>query len=177
MLLKKIAQSWGSYAWYYLHYLALNYNPELKKNYINLIRNFHKTIPCIICKNNFGIKLKKFPINNYLKNKEDFFKWTVLIHNDINKKTYKKIYSVDEAKKLYINNYNKNNILLFLQNFYKSNFKRNNLFLLRLFNEVINTYPNNDVKNKLIDFRKNCKIKNNKLAQWYYVYINVIKNN
>ena len=90
MIRNNIAKSWGKYAWYYLHFLALNYNNEYKKNYINLIRFFYKNIPCIICKNNFGIKLRKYPLDKYLNNKEDFFKWTVLIHNDINKKNIEK---------------------------------------------------------------------------------------
>jgi hypothetical protein len=177
MIIKKIAQSWGPSTWYYLHYLALNYNPELKQNYINLIKFLYKNIPCIICKNNFGIKLRRFPINKYINNKQDFFRWTVLLHNDVNKKKYKKVYSIEEAKKIYINNYDKNKILNFLKIFYKSNINRNRIVLLKLFNEIINTYPNENVKNKLMDFKKNCKVKNNKLTQWFYVYFNVIKNN
>ena len=119
----------------------------------------------------------EFPIDKYVNNQENFFRWTVLLHNDINKKKYKKVYSIEEAKKIYINNYDKNKILTFLKSFYNSNINKNKIILLKLFNEIINTYPNKNIKNKLIDFRKNCKTKNNKLNQWFYVYFNVIKNN
>ena len=175
MIIKNIAKSWGPCTWYYLHYLALNYNPKLKQNYISLIKFFHKSIPCIICKNNFTNKLKRFPINQFINNKEDFFKWTILIHNDINRRNYKRTYNVEDAKKLY-QNYNKNKILNFLKNFCSSNFNNNRFFLIKLLNEVINTYPNNNVREKLINFRKNCKIKNRNI-EWFYVYFNVIKNN
>ena len=175
MIIKNIAKSWGPCTWYYLHYLALNYNPKLKQNYISLIKFFQKSIPCIICKNNFANKLKRFPINQFIDNKEDFFKWTVLVHNDVNRRNYKKIYNVEDAKKLY-NNYNKNKILNFLKNFYNSNFNSNRFFLIKLLNEIINTYPNDNVREKLINFRKNSKMKNRN-PKWFYVYLNVIKNN
>ena len=142
MIIKNIAKSWGPCTWYYLHYLALNYNPKLKQNYISLIK---------------------------------FFKWTIIIHNDINRRNYKRTYNVEDAKKLY-QNYNKNKILNFLKNFCSSNFNNNRFFLIKLLNEVINTYPNNNVREKLINFRKNCKIKNRNI-EWFYVYFNVIKNN
>lgn len=177
MFEKKIARTWGSYAWYILHYLALHYDINKKDNYIKFINYFQHTIPCIICKNNFRNKLKLYPINNYLNNKDKFFEWTILLHNDVNKKTYRKIFSVEEAKKLYINNYNKNKIYNFLYNFYKSNINRNNNYLLKLFLELIELYPNQKVKNALIHFKNNCEIKKHKLSQWFYVYFSIIKNN
>lgn len=177
MINNKIAKSWGSYAWYFLHYLSLNYNIEEKQKYIKFINYFCNTIPCIICKNNFKNKLRIYPIKKYLENKEDFFKWTVLLHNDVNKKSYSKIYNIEEAKKLYINNYNKIKIYNFLYNFYISNINKNNNNLLKLFLEIIDIYPNDKVKNALIHFKNNCEIKKNKLMQWYYVYLSIIKNN
>ena len=176
MYQRNIAKSWGSYAWYFLHFLALNYNNELKKDYIKFINHFQSTIPCIICKNNFINKLRTYPIKKYLVNKEKFFEWTVLLHNDVNRRTQRKIYSINEAKKLYENKYNKKKILLFLKNFYESNIYGNKVTLFKLFNQIINIYPNNNIKTKLINFRKKCKMNENKSFQWYYVYFNIIKN-
>jgi hypothetical protein len=175
MNVKKIAKSWGNYAWYFLHYTSLNYNEELKENYIRFINYFKDNIPCIICKNNFNNKLKLYPIKNYFKNNDSFFEWTVLLHNEVNKKTFRKIYNIEEAKKLYINNYNKNKILYFLNEFYVSNIYNKNI--LKLFLEIIEIYPNKKVREKLKNFKNNCKIKPNKLNQWFYVYLSIIKNN
>ena len=174
---KKIAKSWGSFAWYFLHYLSLEYDNNKKDNYIKFINYFKNTIPCIICKNNFVYKLKLYPLNNYLDNKDKFFEWTVLLHNDVNKRNYGKIYNIKEAKKIYLNNYNKKKIYYFLYNFYKSNINTNKTNLLKLFLEIIDIYPNEKIRNLLIDFKNKCEIKKNKLSQWVYVYLSIIINN
>jgi len=174
---QKIAKSWGSFAWYFLHFSSLKYNKNLNKDYKKFIHLFYQNIPCIICKNNFRVKLRKYPLHNYLDNNDKLFKWTVLLHNDVNKHTYRKIFNVNEARKLYNNKYRKNQILQFLYNFYISNVNKNRELLVQFFKQVILIYPKENVKRKLMDFNNKCKVKMNKVNEWIYVYLNIIKNN
>jgi hypothetical protein len=102
---------WGPYGWKYFHFVALAYplNPteEDKINYYNFYIFFGKTLPCQNCINNYNEHLQKYPLtNNILSTKDTLLKWTIDIHNEVNKKLDKKIYNYDDAIALIKNNYN-----------------------------------------------------------------------
>jgi uncharacterized protein (DUF2225 family) len=90
---------WGRQGWHYIHIVALNY-PEQpteqdKKDYYNFFKYFQKTIPCPFCAIHFGENMKKIPIR--LKDRDSLFKWTVDMHNEVNKATGKKVLTYEEA--------------------------------------------------------------------------------
>ena len=79
---------WGPSAWRFLHTITFNYpiNPtnEQKEIYRNFFKNLGLVLPCGICEYNYNIHLVKYPIENYLKTKEDLVKWLINIHNEVN---------------------------------------------------------------------------------------------
>lgn len=90
---------WGNEGWHLIHYVALNYsqNPteEEKKRYLTFLESLQYVLPCIGCANNWGEKLKKHPPN--LESRSGFFKWSVDMHNQVNKSNGKKELSYDDA--------------------------------------------------------------------------------
>jgi hypothetical protein len=105
---------WGPSAWNFLHTITFNYpnNPTYndKENYKNFFNNLGFILPCEICKYNYNIHLKTYPISNYLNTKEDLVKWLIIIHNEVNKLHNKPIKSYNEVIKYYINLYNNKDI-------------------------------------------------------------------
>ena len=100
---------WGPGAWTFLHTITLNYpnNPseDDKQNHKDFFHNLKNVIPCPNCKEHYNINLQKYPIDINLESKEKLVKWLINIHNEVNIKNNKKVYSYDEVIKLYDNMY------------------------------------------------------------------------
>ena len=96
---------WGPGAWKFIHYIALAYpeNPSTKEkeNYKNFFMNLQNVLPCQNCSEHYGKNLQKYSLDQALNNSQSLFRWTVDIHNEVNKDLNKKIYSYEEAFKLY----------------------------------------------------------------------------
>ena len=103
---------WGPGAWRFLHSVALKYpdNPtdNDKNNYFIFFDNLQHILPCPKCKENYKDHLNKFPLKDSLDNNISLFKWTVDIHNEVNKINNKSLYTYDEAYNEYL--YKQNNI-------------------------------------------------------------------
>ena len=99
---------WGKQAWHFIHMVALTYpikpTEEDKNKYYNFFSSLQNVLPCPICASHFKDNMEKNPIN--LKNQESLFKWTVDIHNEVNKKNNKKVLSYKEAIEEINNNAN-----------------------------------------------------------------------
>ena len=102
---------WGPHAWFFLHSIGMNYpeNPsqEVKDKHYDFFYNLQFVIPCEICKKNYKTHFYKFPLKNNLNSREEFEKWLILIHNEVNKIHKKKQYTYSEVKKLYNKIYNR----------------------------------------------------------------------
>ena len=165
-----LAKSWGPYAWYFLHHLTLHKVDV--KTFKEFIRYFHRCIPCPLCKNNFYVKLK-----NLDRHTDDLFRWTVIIHNNVNRTSYKRVLSIEEASRKH-RGYNKKMILRFLKEFYHSNINYNKDNYINMLKKIGYMYPNETVRKKLIEFMEDKRIlRSNKKLQWIYVFINIIKTN
>jgi hypothetical protein len=92
-------QMWGRQAWHFIHMVALSYpeNPtdEDKKNYRKFFKSLEHTLPCPICSDHFRENMEKIPIN--LDSRENLFRWTVDMHNEVNIKNKKTIISYERA--------------------------------------------------------------------------------
>lgn len=44
---------WGPYAWFFLHIVTLNYNPDRKKGYMTFFRSLKDVLPCGACRENY----------------------------------------------------------------------------------------------------------------------------
>lgn len=90
---------WGPAGWHFMHTVSMTY-PEIpsdqdKEKYRIFYESIGEVLPCPACRRHYQDNLKKLPIQ--LDSRADLFKWTIDIHNEVNKKNKKKILSYDEA--------------------------------------------------------------------------------
>jgi hypothetical protein len=146
---------WGPKLWKSIHFIALAYpaspNDEQKKNYKLFYESLANVIPCSICANNYKDHLKELPLNEaVLKDRETLVKWTIDVHNLVNKETNKEILSHDKAIELIIRDFKEP------ENDIK---KENDKNLVSIQDNEIS--PNKN-KNKNIDFEGPIPMKKNK---------------
>jgi hypothetical protein len=94
---------WGPIFWMTMHIVALGY-PESpsyseKKAAKEFYEGLQHLIPCPTCKLHYAENLKNLPVTPSLDNRRDLFKWTVDMHNMVNKQLGKPIVSQAEALK------------------------------------------------------------------------------
>ena len=114
---------WGKYLWMSIHFISLGYphNPssEDKHQYKSFFEDLYQILPCSICANNYEKHLNEIPITDkVLQNRKTLFKWTVDMHNLVNKTLNKPYMSYEEAYQLYTQDQNKRSynthILMFI---------------------------------------------------------------
>ena len=101
---------WGPKLWFVIHTMALNYpdNPTYddKRNYENFFNSLQFVIPCDKCRIHYTERINKNPVINHLENSDSLFRYTIEIHNDVNKSLRKRTYIYDEVIKIYKKHYN-----------------------------------------------------------------------
>ena len=99
---------WGPSGWLFMHSISFQYpeNPteEDKNNYRVFFESLKNTIPCPKCREHYSENLKQKPIQ--LNSRDELIQWVIDIHNKVNEKNSKKIYSRQEVEKLYLSKYN-----------------------------------------------------------------------
>lgn len=109
-------QLFGPALWGAMHYIALGAPESLDSTqqlqYKQFYMSLSQVIPCYTCRQHFQEILNKYPIDNYLGNKETLFIWTVTVHNAVNKDLNKPEFSVVDAKNKWMQstNYNIDNL-------------------------------------------------------------------
>jgi uncharacterized membrane protein len=103
-------KTWGPYGWKFMHMIALAYpnNPtnEDKENYKTFFTILGNVLPCQLCADHYKQNLINFPLTEYiLSSRDTVLKWTIDIHNEVNKSIGKKILDYNEAITLIKNNY------------------------------------------------------------------------
>jgi len=82
-------QVWAPPMWNTIHIIALAYPKQPSYAEKKAAKEFFESLPfllpCIICKEHLKIHMNKFPISPHLDRREDLFKWTVMLHNEVNK--------------------------------------------------------------------------------------------
>ena len=103
-------KTWGPYGWKFMHMVALAYpnspTNEDKENYKTFFTILGNVLPCQLCADHYKQNLINFPLTDYiLSSRDTLLKWTIDIHNEVNKSIGKKILDYDEAITLTKNNY------------------------------------------------------------------------
>jgi hypothetical protein len=79
---------WGPIFWHTIHVTALSYpsNPTYaqKKAAKEYYESLTELIPCPICREHYKVHLQKLPLTPHLDRREDLFRWTVELHNEVN---------------------------------------------------------------------------------------------
>ena len=113
---------WGPYFWLTIHTVALAYPKEPsysdKKSAKEFFESLQFLLPCPLCREHLKDHLRKNPLTPHLDKRDDLFKWTVVLHNEVNKSLNKP--ELNEVEALaYINRIGMRNVspIISLQDF------------------------------------------------------------
>jgi hypothetical protein len=100
---------WGPHGWKFIHYITLGYpaNPtnKDKENYYEFFMQLANVIPCSVCESHFKEHLQITPLDDdALSSRENLMAWGITMHNHVNARNSKKIYSVKDALRAIIEN-------------------------------------------------------------------------
>ncbi len=92
---------WGPIFWMTMHIVALGYSDKPSYSEKKAAKEFYEglqfLLPCPTCKAHYSENLKVNPISPSLDNRRDLFRWTVNMHNTINKQLGKPTITEEEA--------------------------------------------------------------------------------
>jgi hypothetical protein len=98
-------QVWGPFFWHTIHITALGYPSQPTYTHKKAAKEFFEglsiLIPCPICREHYAEHLKQFPLTPHLDSRNDLFKWTVVLHNAVNKTLNKPEFSEQDVIKYY----------------------------------------------------------------------------
>jgi hypothetical protein len=91
------SNTWSHAFWNLIHYFGLqvNYNKNIKNHYYNFLQSLSIVLPCPVCRSH--IADFKFDF----KNVDDFFDYSVKLHNNVNKQLEHPQFDIEEAKLKY----------------------------------------------------------------------------
>lgn len=96
---------WGPMFWHTIHVVALSYpsNPNYaqKRAAKEFYESMAELIPCPMCREHYKEHLKKLPLSPHLDRRDDLFRWTVQLHNEVNILLKKPIVSETESINFY----------------------------------------------------------------------------
>lgn len=96
---------WGPFFWHTIHIVALGYskNPTYtdKKCAKEFYESFAFLIPCSVCRDHYKEHLIAKPITTFLDSRTDLIKWTIEIHNTVNKMLGKPEWTLEEVLAYY----------------------------------------------------------------------------
>jgi len=103
-------KDWGPYGWKFMHVVALAYpshpTDEEKEDYKTFFTIIKKVLPCHLCSEHYSENLIKYPLSDtVLSSRDNLLKWTIDMHNLVNKVNNTKIYDYDSAIELIKNNF------------------------------------------------------------------------
>lgn len=80
---------WGPFFWNTIHLVALGYSSEPtyidKRAAKEFYESLTRLIPCPMCRDHYTAHLKNTPISASLDNRTDLLRWTIKLHNTVNK--------------------------------------------------------------------------------------------
>lgn len=98
---------WGKHGWIFFNHIALSFpeNPtdEEKRAYKNFFTEVQHILPCQSCSQNYKQHLSELPIEDYLKDKDTLFSWTIKMQNKVNKILNKPLLNEEYIKSIHMN--------------------------------------------------------------------------
>lgn len=91
---------WGPSTWTFLHLIVLAEDDNVGDRlvyYKNLYDVLRHLLPCGKCRKHLEDNINKLKDIEQLQTKRELFDWTTQLHNNVNKLTNKKQYSMDES--------------------------------------------------------------------------------
>jgi len=79
---------WGPLFWHTIHITALGYPTNPAYSHKKAAKEFYESlaflIPCPVCREHYETHLQKNPLTPHLDRRDDLFRWTVNLHNEVN---------------------------------------------------------------------------------------------
>ena len=98
---------WGPCGWIFLHSISYSYPIEPteihKQQYYNFLDNLKYVLPCEMCRKHYTTYFSENKPK--LNSRDEFVEWLIDLHNDVNKRNNKKIYTYEEIHKKYMELY------------------------------------------------------------------------
>ncbi len=169
---------WAPLTWYMFHKLAHDFDnnesDEYKKHYLEFFNTMKTIIPCKTCRNHFieNTNIEENKIENNI-NGEKIFQWTVRLHNLVNSMHKKKVFTVDEAKKLYKAPIINQKLYAFINDYMVYNLNKGiekDNQLINMFTHICYIYPNKTKREKLIKFVEKIPLKKDKIRDWVNMF-------
>ena len=95
----------GALFWHTIHIVALGYSKNPTYTDKKCAKEFYESLayllPCSICREHYREHLTKHPITTFLDSRTDLIKWTVMIHNHVNKMLGKVEWTLEEVLTYY----------------------------------------------------------------------------
>ena len=96
---------WGPFFWHTIHITALGYPQDPSYAHKKAAKEFFQSlsllIPCPLCRDHYAAHLEKYPISPHLDRRSDLFRWTILLHNEVNKSLKKNTFVEAQVLKYY----------------------------------------------------------------------------
>ena len=96
-----LPEVWGPIVWYNFHILSYSFDVNEKQRYIRFFKSIPYILPCIVCTDHFKLALASYPSEKNCINQKKIVTWLCDIHNIVNIRLYKKIYTVKQIYKIY----------------------------------------------------------------------------
>ncbi len=94
-------KDWGPAKWIKTHQLA-KYSDLRKNDLVMYVYGLRNELPCEECRLEYSKLLEEFPLRgDHLKDNRTAFEWTVFIHNQVNKRLGKPMFTYDAAWAMY----------------------------------------------------------------------------
>lgn len=174
---------WGKYQWRMMHIISYTYNGRMnekeRQRYISFYKTILAVIPCPVCSAHYAKRLKRYPVEGHLKDKDSLASWVNFLHNEVNYALQKPIVSKSQSDLMYFKDnklqYDFNDIYM-LCHIYSMNSNINYESLKKLLTLFYQIYPNLSKKTpkSLADVKN---INNSlRLKHWADNFINEINN-
>lgn len=96
---------WGPFFWHTMHMAAIGYSKTPTYGEKHAAKEFFEAlqflIPCEVCRQHYRKNLQDMPVSPHLDRREDLFRWTVNMHNQVNKTLNKPIMKEREVIRYY----------------------------------------------------------------------------
>ena len=171
-----MSKHWGPQLWYLIHTITYNYskNPGEYEKFA-YYKFFHYYVPelilCSICRNHYIKFLKNISLKTHLDKRCDLIIYFISLHNTVNKRLRKKIFTRDEVNVIYKNKVDVDKILKYLEGIYMVNHFK----FLEFIKLLILVLPDRQFSKKLISLNIFSFIDNLKIISKEETRLSILK--
>jgi hypothetical protein len=92
---------WGPFFWHTIHLVAIGYPKRPTYTDKKCVKEWFEALayllPCAVCRTHYKEHLTENPLTPFLDSRTDLIKWTVMIHNRVNRSLGKKEWTLEEV--------------------------------------------------------------------------------